>query len=321
MKQEFPLIEVEGGAYEMGYQHGEQAKALVKNYLLWIERITRRSRNRLCDNAMSFLPAMERLSTKFVEEVRGLADGAGISLPEAVLCQVRTEASHSWEGGCTAFALRREATVNGEILAGQNQDLESEYADVSILLRVLPNDGRPRALMFTFAGQLGYAGMNEYGVAHFANALYGFKWQPGLPHYPLKRLILEQRTVQESIGLLEKHRTCSAANLVLADGQGNIADVEIRPEGTVMFSDEHADKRLHTNHYLSSQFVRFEKNYLPDSCPRLERIRALVGKAWGKIDVDMIKGFLADHEGDPARHLSAWRAQPALHFWIYRRAG
>ena len=313
----------------MGRQHGEQARALVKKYLVWIERITGEPWDRLCRNAMSFLPAMEGLSPKLVEEIRGLADGAGISFPEAVLCQVRAEASHSWDGGCTAFALRGEATAGGMVLAGQNQDLEPEFADVAILLRVRPNDGRPRALMFTFAGQLGYAGMNEYGVSHFANALYGFKWRSGLPHYPLKRLILEQKTVQEAIGLLEKNRTCSAANIVLADGRGGIGDVEIRPEETVIYHDHHADRRLHTNHYLTSRFVRFEDDYLSDSRPRLERIRALVSQAWGKIDVGTMKDFLADHQGDPGgicRHgergmhsISGYIAEPAKGILHVRR--
>ena len=329
MEHEFPLIEVEGGAFEMGRQHGEQAKDLVKRYLLWIGRITGKPRNQLCENAMRFLPAMERLSPKFVEEIRGLADGAGISFPEAVLCQARAEASETWEGGCTAFALRGEATAEGKVLAGQNQDLEPEYADVAILLRVRPNDGRPRALMFTFAGQLGYSGMNEYGVCHFANALYGFKWRPGLPHYPLKRLILEQKTMPEAVGLIEKHRTCSAANLVLADGQGSIGDVEIRPEASVVFNDDHGDKRLHTNHYVTSQFAGFEDNHLSDSRPRLKRMHALVNAAWGRINVETMKEFLADHEGDPAgicRHgdrgmhsVSGYIAEPAKGILHVRR--
>lgn len=329
MDHVFPLIEVAGGSYEMGRQHGEQARALVRKYLLWIERITGKPRDRLCRNAMSFLPAIEGISPKLVEEIRGLGDGAGISFQEAVLCQVRAEASHSWEGGCTAFALKGEATTGGMVLAGQNQDLEPEYADVAILLRVRPNDGRPRALMFTFAGQLGYAGMNEYGVSHFANALYGFKWRAGLSHYPLKRLILEQKTVQDAVSLFEKHRTCSAANLVLADGQGSIGDIEIRPEGSVVYGDDHADKRLHTNHYLTSQFVRFEDDHLADSRPRLERMRSLVSKAWGKIDVNTMKDFLADHQGDPAgicRHgdrgmhsISGYIAEPAKGILHVRR--
>src|SRR5438552_1005264 len=153
---DFPLIEVAGNSYEMGYQHGEQARPLIQKYLLWIEKLTKCSRDVLCSNAIRFLPGMQALSPAFVEEIFGLANGARISTAEAVLCQARAEASHTWEGGCTAFALRGKATKDGKPLAGQNQDLEPEYANVAILLKVRPNDGRPRALMFTFAGQLGY---------------------------------------------------------------------------------------------------------------------------------------------------------------------
>ena len=97
----FPVVEVSGSAYEMGYQHGTQAADLVRRYLLLIERLTKLSRDRLCRNAMAFLPRMEALSPAFVAEVRGLADGAGISFEEAVLCQARIRRGHgclgSWQ--------------------------------------------------------------------------------------------------------------------------------------------------------------------------------------------------------------------------------
>ena len=258
----FPLIEVEGSGYEMGYQHGAQAAVLVQRYLRWIERLTGWSRDALCRNAMGFWPLMERMSPAFSEEVRGLAAGADISLEEAVLCQARAEAAQQAVGACTAFALTRSATADGTTLAGQNQDLEPEYADVALLLRVRPGDGRPRALMFTFAGQLGYSGMNEHGVAHFANALYGCTWRLGLPHYPIKRLVLEQRSVEDCVALLSRHRTCSAANLVLCDGQrthrygGNTArgdcPVPGRPSG-----------RLPAYQPLPCPGVRRSRNRLP----------------------------------------------------------
>ena len=296
---EFPLIEVAGSSYEMGCQHGAQASGLIERYLLWIEKLTGMSRDLLCQNAMALLPMMEALSPSLVEEVRGLAHGAGISFEEAVLCQARAEAAHIGEGGCTAFALTGSATADGQPLAGQNQDLEPEYTDVAILLRVKPNDGRPRALIFTFAGQVGYSGMNEYGLAHFANALYDCDWQPGLPHYPLKRVMLEKQTIDECVELLTKHRTCSAANVLLSDGNGRIADVEVRPEGIALFQDEHPDCCLHTNHYLTAQFAAYETHSLPDSVPRLVRMRALIKENWGAITVDSMKTILADHEGDP----------------------
>ena len=325
----FPLYEVEGTSYEMGYQHGAQADHLVRRYLLWIEKLTGKSRDVLCRNAMAFLPAIEALSPPLVEEIRGLADGADISLEEAVLCQARAEAARVGEGGCTGFALSGSATADGQPLAGQNQDLEPEYADVAMLLRVRPGDGRPRALMFTFAGQLGYSGMNEHGVAHFANALYGFEWRPGLPHYPMKRVMLEKRNVQECIDVLKQHRTCSAHNVVMCDGEGNVADVEIRPEGVAEFEDDSSDWRIHTNHYVTGDFAPYEDNTLADSCDRLDRMRLLIRDHWGDVTADTMKGLLKDHEGDPGgicRHgavnmhsISGYIAEPAKRVLHVRR--
>ena len=318
---QFPVVEVSGTSYEMGYGHGAQAAELIRRYLLWIEKLTRVSRDVLCRNAKTFLPAIQRLSPALVEELQGLAKGADISFEEALLCQARADAAQVNPGGCTAFALTRSATADGQPLAGQNQDLEPEFADVAIVLRVRPTDGRPRAVMFTFAGQLGYSGLNEYGVAHFTTGVYNYRCSPGVPRYPLKRILLEQRTVGDCIDLLARHRTSSAGNLVLCDGQGNIADVEVRPEGIALFSDDGPDRRLHTNHYLTPEFAAHEVGTFPDSGPRLTRLRDLVSENWGLITVDRLKGFLADHEGDPAaicRHgatglhsISGYIAEPA----------
>ncbi len=89
----FPLIEVSGTSYEMGYQHGAQARDLVHRYLLWIDKLTGKPRDVLCRNALRFLPRIQALSPALVEEIRGLAEGAGISFEEALLCQARAEAA------------------------------------------------------------------------------------------------------------------------------------------------------------------------------------------------------------------------------------
>ena len=325
----FPLLEVAGDAYELGYQHGAQAAPLIERYLRLTERITGQPRDLLCARARTFLPYIEKLSPAYVTEVRGLAAGAGISFDEALLCQARAEAGRVSDGGCTAFALKGEATAGGRLLAGQNQDLEPEYADVAILLHVKPTDGRPRALIFTFAGQLGYSGMNEHGLTHFANALYDAPWQLGLPHYPLKRVMLEQRNADECVALLAAHRTCSAANALIADAAGNVRDVEVRPEGIARFQDDHSDWIIHANHYLTGEFACHETNSLADSCPRLNRMRQLVREQWGQITVASLQQMLADHAGDPGgicRHgergmhsISGYIAEPAQRLFHVRR--
>ena len=323
----FPLVEVTGNAYEMGYQHGAQAAALVDKYLLWIEKMAGQPRAALGRKALAFQPFIEKLNPLLIEEVRGLAAGADISFEEAVLCQVRTAAA-SIEG-CTAFALTGKATRCGQTLAGQNQDLGPEFADVGIVLHLIPTDGRPRAITFTFAGQLGYMGMNECGVAHFANGLGDSKWRLALPHYPIKRTLLEKETVDECLRLLKEHPLCSAANMVFCDGQGHIADVEIRPEGIAVYDDDNPDQRLHTNHYIAPEFAPHETFGMADSRPRLERIRALVRQHWGAIDVYTMKAVLADHEGDPGaicRHgekgsysIAGYIADPANKLFHVRR--
>ncbi len=331
----FPLVEVCGNSYEMGYQHGAQVAGLVRRYIELIEKLAGQPQDVLSRNALAFLPTLRAFSPAFVEEVRGLADGAGISFEQALLCQVRGEAarvagiqSSQLDEGCTAFAFTGSATADGRPLAGQNQDLEPEFKDLGILLRVKPNDDRPQALMFTFAGQLGYAGMNEHGLAHFNNVLFDYGWRLALPRQPLKRVMLEQRTVAECITLANRWRTCSAANMVMCD-RGNIADVEVRPEGSTLWPGDHPDARLHTNHYLTSLFAACETDTIGDSRSRLTRLAALTAGAWGDITVDALKRWLADHEGDPGaicRHgangwhtIAGYIAEPAKGLFHVRR--
>jgi isopenicillin-N N-acyltransferase-like protein len=243
----FPLIRVAGNAYELGYQHGAQAAGLIRRYLLLLERVTRMPRDGLCRNAGRFVPLIEAFIPAYMEQVRGLAAGAQISFEEAMLCQARAEAAYQFAKGCSAFALSGAATQDGQTLAGQNQDLPPEYGDVALMLQVVPHDGRPRALIFTFAGQLGYAGIDQHGLALFANALYNYQWQLGLPKCGMPRTILRRQTVAQARERLLQHRLCSANNLVLADAGGHIADIEIWPEGVAEYADDHPDRRVHTN--------------------------------------------------------------------------
>jgi len=79
--------------------------------------------------------------------------------------------------------------------------------------------------------------------------------------------------------------------------------------------------RLHTNHYITRKFEGFEDGTLPDSVPRLVRVRQLVRQHWGKINVATVKEILADHDGEPGaicRHgavqmhsISGYIAEPA----------
>ena len=320
---EFPFITVAGSCFDMGQQHGSQAREIIHRYIDYILAGSEKSREEMLADAVEFAAPIDALSPSYILETRGLAEGAGITFAEAMLCQTRGALPHpsasdrSMEEAasdtyrrassstqsepvadhCTAFALCGAATRAGTPITGQNQDVSLDMDEFGLVIRLRPSDDRPAALMFTWAGQLGYHGLNEHGVTHFANGLTGGpRGVPAIPHYPLKRACLEQRSITDCQALLQGQPVCSSGNMVFAD-EGAVADVEISPESCVSLSEEHSFKgsMLHTNHFLDPELSARHPPLIDDSLPRLVRLRSLVARRWGDLTIDCMKDILADH--------------------------
>ena len=102
----------------------------------------------------------------------------------------------------------------------------------------------------------------------------------------------------------------------------------MRTEGIAVFQEDHPDARLHTNHYLTAQFAAHETHTVSD-WPAHGQAGGAYRRAWGDITVDTLKGWLADHEGDPGgicRHgangwhtIAGYIAEPAKGLFHVRR--
>jgi predicted choloylglycine hydrolase len=297
----YPLFRAAGSHRELGRQHGEQAAEKIKGHLERITSADRQSRAKLRARTAAFRPLFETYCPHLLEEIRGLAEGAGISLAEALAVNIRGELSHAGKEGCTTYVIGRRGTSDREILAGQNSDMETWVPPLGYILHLKPNN-KPEVLMWTFGGMIGYHGMNSRGLAHFANALGGGPASRlGMPHYPVKRLMLECDSVDQVIRLLEKIPLASNGNYVLCDGHGNIADIEATTAGPQVLRDQGAGFLAHTNHYLCSRYAHEEnfKQSWKDSFPRLDRMNSLVRSKFPSLQVDDIKTFLSDHKGYP----------------------
>jgi isopenicillin-N N-acyltransferase-like protein len=297
----YPLVVARGAPRELGRQHGEQCRGRVRGFLAYLEHTLEMPSEKLRAAALRFLPLFERHCPHLVEEVRGLAEGAGVEFADALAAQVRGELAQAQHEGCTTFVIAGRRAASGRPLIGQNSDVEPELEEFAYVLRLEP-EGRPAALMWTFGGMLGYHGLNAHGVAHFANSLGGGPaWREGLPHYPVKRLMLEQRDVPGVLGLLGRVPVCSSGNYVLCDGGGRVADVELTAEGLAALEGEGEGFLVHTNHFLCAPYAcaAADAASVPDSFPRLDRIRELVAARAGPLTVDDLKVILADHAGYP----------------------
>ena len=313
--RKFPFVEIRGGARERGRQFGEACREQIRAYPETLRRVLvgeaslraleKRSdgsareltEENLYARAMTFLPAFEAFAPHLVEQIRGIAEGAGVPLAAAMLVTVRAEVAGVGDEGCTSIGVA--APASSTVFVGQNQDQSPEMEELGVVLLDRPDDGPP-ALMVTFGGLVGYPGVNGDGVAFFQNALANGVWRHALPHYPLKRVLLEQSSAEACLGVFDRARLASCGNALIGDKSGRLLDVEATPDGYAVLEDEDG-LLVHTNHFQSARYIPEERllESLPDSAARLERMRRLLRAQHGHVTLDTVKRALRDHDGGP----------------------
>jgi isopenicillin-N N-acyltransferase-like protein len=323
----YRLIDVEGGPYERGVQFGRACSDLIARYPDVLRAVlsqearlrdpeaptTMLSRDELARRALRFLPAIERFSPDYVAELRGVAAGAELPFELALLANVRGEVGlfdrkpAAPVEGCTAFAVGREATADGGVLIGQNQDQSPLNEQMVVVLRVTPDRG-PRILTATFAGLLGYGGINSAGIGIMQNALATSAWKLAMPHYPMKRAFLEQDRVAACVAIAERVDLASSGNYVLVDRERAIC-LETTPDGHAVL-DSAAGRIAHTNNFIDATLARDDRlvRSLPDSCNRLARMESLLRASRTGIRLEDAMGWLRDHADRPrsiCRHFDA----------------
>ena len=297
----YPLYLAEGDHRELGRSHGRQARDQIKSHIEYLGATLKLTRDGLCRRAMGFDGLFQKHCNDLCQEIAGLGEGAGVSYAEALAVNIRGALSQVADGGCTAFAISGRGTQSGEVLIGQNSDQLPPAMDLAYVLHLQPI-GKPEVLMWTFGGMIGYHGINSLGIAHFANDLGGGPSpRMGLPHYPLKRLLLESRSIDECQRLLSEIPLWASGNYVLSDGQGAILDIEVTPEGAYPIVDHGSGYLAHSNHFLCKEQATEENHRASakDSFTRLTRIEGLIEARMGRLTVEDCKAILRDRAGGP----------------------
>jgi len=297
---QYQLFRVEGTHREMGRQHGEQASKQIRAH---VEQIGH-SREQLRTQASRFKPLFEKYCPHLLDEIAGLAEGAGITLEEGLAVNIRAELRKAGPEGCTTYVIGRRGTTNHQILVGQNSDMGQMNIDLGYILHLKPKS-KPQVLIWTFGGMIGYHGMNSAGVAIFENALSDNGAVPrgrfAMPHYPVKRMILESSSVDAAFGLFEKIPLASNKNYVMCDSSGAILDVETTTAGPEVLTDQGAGFLAHSNHFVCSKYANKEKEdaLVADSRKRFDRIHELIRLDFGSLTLDRMKAHLSDHSNQP----------------------
>lgn len=311
----FPFYSLSGTHREIGRQFGAATAETVQRHRdLAMARLGARSGitpQQALAAAMRYRPFVVAHAPFLDEEIQGVAEGAGLSLPEAYLLQLRAELASTpqhptaGESGdeCTTYAILPEATSDGSPLVGQNADLPAFYAEIGVMVEIVSNDA-PRVLMLTPAGQVSYIGINERGLGVFANFLTCDGWRLGFPRYLFSRLALTYETVDAAIAAVSALPRASSRNLIMLDTagtQGTAADLETTPTRAARLDAEQG-LLVHANHYVASSLADEERSpakHVANSRIRQERMEALLRERHGRLNAEAMQVILRDRASHP----------------------
>ena len=226
----YAVLHVKGTPYEMGYQHGALLKQDVQqnmDYLLKVKADTalvelgpvKIKPRQLVD---AIVKIQDKFTPpKFLEELRGLADGSGLPLADARVGNYIPEAFH-----CSGFAVMNTATKDGTLYHGRVLDyaIDWKLQEHPVLLVAEPEGGIP-FVNVTYAGFIGsVTGMNAKHVSVGEMGGRGLGHWEGVPMAFLVREVLETAAnLDQAIAVFRDHpRTCQYF-YVVADGNSNRA--------------------------------------------------------------------------------------------------
>ena len=320
----FPHVRVSGGARERGRAYGEQARKRISTSIHAYEEVFRAyagwSWSEVRREAARYEASIAAFDERYVDEMRGIAEGADVDLEDILSINVRTEVMFAAkaraaegagvnagprQGECTAFAVVPEASATGHTLIGQNWDWLLHCFDTVVVLEAEQEEG-PNYVSVVEAGLLAKTGMNSSGLGVATNALVteDDRGEPGIPYHVLLRAFMDCETISDALSAAQRAPRSSSANYLLAHRDGMAVDIEAAPGDFsrmfLLFPDD--GMLAHTNHFRSPAFDRKDVSLwvMPDSPFRLERLRAAVERASPELTLDTFREVLADHANFPS---------------------
>jgi hypothetical protein len=242
---------------------------------------------------------MEAFSPELLEEMRALAEAASIDYDALATISITAPLSQTGFSSCTVFAVMPERTADSRLIFGRNYDFAYDMPP-SVAYRTYP-EGRYASLGCCDIWIGREAGLNEAGLFVGISATMLPGYQPGLTFWFVVRMILDRcATVDDGLALIQSVPHAQSRNFLLADRSGKAVVAEATIDGVEVREPEDGLLVI-TNHAASPALAGQAAFVPPDSHPRYDRVRELLGGS-EPVDVDAVKATLRDHEGFVCAH-------------------
>jgi len=331
MQEHIKIVEISGTPYERGRQYGESAKekilAAMKDWRLSLHRNHLKKPEDYLKEFLSygdFQPAIDRWAPGMLDEVRGLADGAGVDFETMYAYQLADE---EWIYGIKECQWKKEAqerdSETGQNCSAlgvfgqpdlpnylaQNMDLPGWSRGHQILLKI--DYGEFQVMLLTVAGMVATTGVNSRGLGICCNTLFDLDHcHDGLPVAFVVRRVLEMSSFSEAANFVQSVKHASGQNYTIGDVEeigafesaaGKVARYIPDPDMPRVFHTNHPivnDDKDYFDQYQSHQSASFQQEGPNNSEIRYAALENRLGKHRETVTIDDIKAALRSHD-DP----------------------
>jgi tetratricopeptide (TPR) repeat protein len=263
-------------------------------------------------------PIERNTPREYLEEIRGIADGAGLDFEEVFIANFLSDLTMAMTPGvinkkaaelgvgaeCSCFVAAGDSTAGGTLIVGRNTDYSGQgrWIPYQTIFFYRPKDG----LAYANVGSAGLikanSAVNEAGIfvsGHFM-AFEGAD-PAGVSFTVLENEIMRKaHTLDEAVALLEAARRGGAFGLVIADGaRREAAVVESTPDrlgvrrmenGAIVLTNYATTEELNPVDLL----IRYNI-LLRNVMGRYERLSRLIELHRGEITPAIAATFMSDH--------------------------
>ncbi|MCE1252212.1 MAG: C45 family peptidase [Anaerolineae bacterium] len=258
-------VEIRGSHLQMGQQIGEACKEQVKHSVENARVLLDTAYDSLQltwdmakIQASKYIPFAEERYPQFVDELRGIAAGSGVSFGDIcvvnVMEAVTVDALHLTK--CTSLAINQERSLDGHVMLAHNEDWVPEDEDDVFLVEAYP-DNEPAFMAMTYGALLPNIGFNEHGIAQCIDSVYPSDCRIGVPRLIYSRAVLSAHTLDEALRAILVPQRAAGYNHLLAHESGELYNVEVSAHYFALMSSENGTL-VHTNHYTDSEMRKVE---------------------------------------------------------------
>lgn len=301
------VVTLTGTPTEVAFALGKKrARRIVPCVDHWNEKLAglfRGKRGRLKALETGFLAAATAHAPSYVEEIRAMAEGAGVPFSDLFRLNL-TELKRFAEKCSTLIFATRNGTKKN-ILIAHNEDWEPAQNDVFVLRAKLPDVSYA---ILTYDGYIPglSSGFNSHGLYHAVNFVLAKDIRPGVPRSFITRHLVTARTAKECLAWIRKMPRAFGQSIHLAEG-GEYTGIELTAKKLIIRNP--TLPTIHTNHYLAPAFKKIAAPATENTLTRLKTGRRLLKEnartRWSSTQAEgCAKKILSDRSGLP---YALWR--------------